>query len=143
MDHILDYLDDPTVMLSLLVFLAAATLAFSVMAAVRVRSAVRRRAAEVLTSDAGRADNDPRSLRFSSRKAANQLLDYANRHFTGGGGDERKLRRQLIQAGFLDPRAVAYFFLARIATGLALGVAAFFIVPMVAPDLTHLFWVFV
>jgi tight adherence protein C len=123
-------LGGPQVMLALLVFLATATLAFSLMAGLRVRGEVRRRAAGI----GGRAEQERqeggRSLRHSSIKAAKQLLDYTTKHYsTGDNKDMKVLRRRLVQAGIYDPRGVAYFFLAR--TGLAVGLAlgAFFFAP--------------
>src|SRR5271166_2392861 len=116
----------PTMMLSVLVFLATATLAFGIMAAVHVRTAVKRRAAEVGTFDGAAATQDGHSLRGASRRVAQRLIEYTNRHYSGpSDGDKRQLRRRLIQAGFLDQRAVAIFFIARIGTAIALGAAAF------------------
>jgi len=125
--------DNPTVMLSLLVFLAAATLTFGVMAAIHVRGSVKRRAAEVLADGADRP-GDKRSLRFASRQAAQKLIDYTTRHYsTGNEGDKRQLRQRLLQAGFLDPRAVAFFFIARLAAAAVLGGLAFMLSPMLLP----------
>ncbi|HXW23912.1 MAG TPA: type II secretion system F family protein [Xanthobacteraceae bacterium] len=128
--------DDPIVMLSLLVFLAAATLAFGVMATIHVRGAVKRRAAEVTADGPERAD-DKRSLRYASRQAAQKLLDYTTRHYSGGDdGDKRQLRQRLLQAGFLDPRAVAFFFIARLAAAVVFGGVGFVLAPMMlsGPD---------
>jgi tight adherence protein C len=128
--------DNPTVMLSLLVFLAAATLTFGVMAAIHVRGSVKRRAAEVLADGVDRP-GDKRSLRFASRQAAQKLIDYTTRHYsTGDEGDKRQLRQRLLQAGFLDPRAVAFFFIARLAAAAVLGGLAFMLSPMLlsGPD---------
>jgi tight adherence protein C len=136
MDAVLDLLSDlsfdsPTVMLSLLVFLAAATLAFGVMATLHVRGAVKRRAAGVAASGPEPSD-DKRSLRYASRKAAAKLIDYTTRHYASGDpGDKRQLRQRLLQAGFLDPRAVAFFFIARLAAAAVLAVLAFLLVPFV------------
>jgi tight adherence protein C len=115
-------LGGPQMMLALLVFLATATLAFLVMAGVRVRGEVKRRAAGIT----GRAEQEQqgggRSLRHSSIKAAKQLLDYTTKHYsTGDKKDMKVLRRRLVQAGIYDPRGVGFFFLAR--TGLAVGLA--------------------
>ena len=126
MDALLDLLSDlsfdsPIVMMSLLVFLAAATLAFGVMASLHVRGAVKRRAAEVTAGGPERAD-DKRSLRYASRKAAQKLIDYTTHHYASGDeGDKRQLRQRLLQAGFLDPRAVAFFFIARLAAAAVLA----------------------
>lgn len=141
MDALLDLFsdlsfDDPTVMMSLLVFLAAATLAFGVMATLRVRGSVKRRAAEVTAGGPERAD-DKRSLRYASRKAAQKLIDYTTHHYASGDeGDKRQLRQRLLQAGFLDPRAVAFFFIARLAAAAVLGGVAFMLSPMLlsGPD---------
>jgi tight adherence protein C len=132
--------DDPTVMLSLLVFLAAATLAFGVMATIHVRGAVKRRAAEVLAGGPERAD-DKRSLRYASRKAAQKLIDYTTRHYSGSDdGDKRQLRARLLQAGFLDPRAVAFFFIGRLAAAAALAGIAFLFAPMVINGPDGMLW---
>jgi tight adherence protein C len=141
MSMILDLLpdlsaDDPTLMLSLLVFLAVATLAFGVMATIRVRGSVKRRAAEVLADGPARSD-DKRSLRYAGRQAAQKLIDYTTQHYSGSDeGDKRQLRQRLMLAGFLDPRAVAFFFIARLALALVFGGVAFMLAPMVisGPD---------
>jgi tight adherence protein C len=52
----------------------------------------------------------------------------------------RMLRRRLVQAGFLDSRAAAFFFIARTALAVGLGVGAFFIIPIVSPDTKAMFW---
>ena len=135
MDALLDLLSDlsfdsPTVMLSLLVFLAAATLAFGVMATLHVRGAVKRRAAGVAADGPEPAD-DKRSLRHASRKAAAKLIDYTTRHYASGDpGDKRQLRQRLLQAGFLEANAVAYFFIGRLAAGGVFAVLAFLFAPM-------------
>jgi tight adherence protein C len=133
MDALLDLLpdlDSPTAMMSVLVFLAAATLAFGVMATLHVRGAVKRRAAEVTAGGAERAD-DKRSLRYAGRKAAQKLIDYTTRHYASGDdGDKRQLRQRLLQAGFLDPRAVAFFFIGRLAAAFVLAGLAFMFVPL-------------
>ena len=119
--------DNASMMVTLLVFLASATFAFSIMAIVRVRGSVRRRAAGI--SAAGVGDNAG-SLRGSSRKAAQRVIDYTTRHYsTDDGKDMKVLRQRLIRAGIFDSSGVAYFFLAR--TGLAVGLAliAFFFAP--------------
>jgi tight adherence protein C len=141
MNEILDSLltagdGQPTLMLSMLVFLAAATLAFGIMATVHVRAAVKRRAADVGTFDAAaRNDEDPRSLRHASRKVAQRLIDYTTKHYSGQNtGDTRQLRRRMIQAGFLDQRAVAIFFIARIALALLCGAVVFVAVPILLPE---------
>jgi len=133
--------DDPTLMMSVLVFAAAAMLAFGFMAAVRVRGDVKRRAAGIAVDASLHGGSGTRSLRHASLKATQQLIDYANRHFSPSGeGEMRQLRRRLIQAGFLDPRAGAFYFLARIAMALVLAAAAFALGPSVLSGDSQWFW---
>jgi tight adherence protein C len=83
------------------------------------------------------ADEDPRSLRYASKVAAQRLIDYTSRHYSTNenAGETKQLRRKLIQAGFLDTRAPALFFLSRAVAAVAFGVAAFFVMPMMLrPD---------
>jgi tight adherence protein C len=133
-------LDNPTLVMSVVVFIAAATLSFGVMASVRVRTDVKRRAAGISAAVPDSGD-DARSLRHASIKATQQLIDYTNRHFApSGDGEQKKLRRQLIQAGFLDPRASAFYFLARIALAVARAAAAIFGVPYLLSGQSPYFW---
>jgi tight adherence protein C len=147
MNQILDSLltagdGQPTLMLSLLVFLAAGTLAFGIMATVHVRAAVKRRAADVGTFDgAARNDEDPRSLRHASRRVAQRLIDYTTKHYSGqNAGDMRHLRRRMIQAGFLDQRAVPIFFISRIALAFLCGAVVFVAVPILMPEKVQMVW---
>jgi tight adherence protein C len=119
-------------MVAVLVFLAAGTLAFSVMAAVRVQGSVRRRAANIGRLDElGRSAGGARSLRHSSLKAAKRVIDYTTKHYASGNGDATKvLRRRMIQAGIYDAHAVAYFFLGRTALAIGLAALAFMFVPI-------------
>jgi tight adherence protein C len=129
--------DEDTVMVTLLVFLASTTLAFSVMAVLRVRGSVKRRAAGIAAI--GMDGEGSRSLRGSSKKAAQRLIDYTTRHYSAGDNKDMKvLRQRLIRAGIFDPSGVAYFFIAR--TGLAIGfaAAAFFFAPI--QQGTSMFW---
>ena len=114
--------DGNTMVMGLLVFLAAGTLAFSVMAAIRVRGSVKRRTERILTDEERKA-NHSRSLQHSSQKTVASLIEYTTKHY-GSANDEnmKVLRRRLVQAGIYDPRGVAFFFIAR--TALAVGLAA-------------------
>ncbi len=144
MDTVFDLLDElfgDNLILSLLVFLATSTVAFGIMATIRVRRGVRRRAAGVLAGE-DRAGSG--SMRYASQKAAARLMDYATRHFSGSETDnQRELKRRLVQAGFLDPRAPMFFFLARILTGLGLAVAALLLVPAMVDNPGGDIWFFV
>ncbi len=144
MDAVLDIVDSaidqqPVLVLSVFIFLATATLAFSLMAAVRARSSVKRRVAEVANAQA--SESNMRSLRQASRSAAQHLLNYTAKHYSGeDAGQMRELRRQLMQAGFLDPRGVAMFFLARAAAAIAFAVAGFMLAPFVVEEYSSSFW---
>ena len=133
--------DGNSTMVAVLVFLAAGTLAFSVMAVVRVQGSVKRRAANIgRVEDIGNPGST-RSLRYSSLKAAKRVIDYTTKHYSAGDADETKvLRRRMTQAGIYDPHAVAYFFLGRTALAVGLALAAFFFLPM-EPGTTQ-YWLF-
>src|ERR1043166_4453718 len=91
--------DGNSTMVAVLVFLAAGTLAFSVMAVIRVQGSVKRRAANIgLVGEAG-APGGARSLRYSSLKAAQRVIDYTTKHYSAGNTEETKvLRRRMFQA---------------------------------------------
>ena len=134
--------DGNTMIMALLIFLAAGTLAFSVMAALRVRSAVKKRTSRIL-SDQERASQG-RSLQDSSAKALTKLLEYTTKHYSETNQEHMKvLRRRLVQAGIYDPRGVAFFFIGR--TALAIGVAAaiFIFLPLVKPVGGSMFWLLI
>jgi tight adherence protein C len=121
--------DGGTLLLMLLVFLAAGMLAFALMAVVRVRGEVKRRTARIM--DEERPGNVKRSLRYSSLKAVTRLLEYTTKHYDGtNDANTRVLRRRLIQAGIYDPRGVAFFFVARTGLAIAFGLAVFVLRPM-------------
>ena len=123
--------DGSTMMVSAFVFLSAAALAFGVMAVIQVRLAVKRRAGEIGTG-ASQAGDDSRSLRHASKVATQRLIEYTTKHYSGeNAGDVKELRRRLIQAGYLDARAPALFFLARAVAAIALAAVAFFAAPYV------------
>ncbi len=116
-------------MMSLLVFLAAATLAFAVMLVMRAREAVRRRAVRVGIDD--EAPGGRRALRHSGMRAAQKLIEYANKHYSSvDTKDIKVLRQRLMRAGIYDPRGPAIFFLARIVAAIGLAFAAFLVLPM-------------
>ena len=118
--------DSQSVMLTLLVFLAAGTLAFAVMAVTRARVSVKRRHARIM--DAPRHPH--RALRHSSAKAVGRIIDYTNKHYSTDQEATRVLRRRLIQAGIYDSRGVALFFAGRTLLAVALAAAAFFVLPL-------------
>ncbi len=134
------FADSSAMMLSILIFLAAGTVCFALMLGVRARQAVRRRAAGYgLDEDAA---GSRRSLTYSS--LAQKVVDYAVKHYAAGDGKDLKvLRGRLIQAGIYEPRAAAYFFIARTALAAGLAIALFFILPLLGLDGKASFWLFV
>jgi tight adherence protein C len=143
MDAILDVFGDaalgyaaPT--MGLLVFAATAILAFGLMGLVRTRTQVKRRAAGV---GSGAGANARRTLRHSSVQAAQKLAEYTTRHFSGDARrDGNALRSRLVQAGFLDPRAAAFYFLARAAAAVGLALVAAAAAPVALPRWPGAFW---
>ena len=135
--------DSSTMLMAFLVFLAAGTLAFSVMAAVRVRGSVKRRTERILTDEERKA-NYSRSLQHSSQKTVAKLIDSTTKHY-GSANDEnmKVLRRRLVQAGIYDPRGVAFFFIARTALAIGLAAATFLLLPLVRPTGGTFFWLMV
>jgi tight adherence protein C len=133
--------DGDNVMFAFLIFLAAGTLAFSIMLALRVRASVKRRTTRIL-DETSRTSN--RALRHSSRKAAQRILEYTGKHYASGNVESAKvLRRRLIQAGLFEASAVAKFFIIRIALALGLAFAVFFVLPSIRPVGNTTFWLLV
>jgi tight adherence protein C len=135
--------DNASVMMALLVFLAAGTMAFSVMAFARVRGSVKRRTSHIL-DESERQANPKRSLRYSSLKVVAQLIEYTTKHYSSTDDEHMKvLRRRLIQAGIYDPRGVAFFFIARTALAVGIAAAVFVARPMMESHGTTFFWLMV
>jgi tight adherence protein C len=120
-----------TTLIGVLVFLAAGTLAFCIMAVVRVQGSVKRRAANIgRVGDLDRPGGS-RSLRHSSIKTAQRVIEYTARHYSSDASKETKvLRRRMIQAGIYDQRAVGYFFLGRTALAVGLATLMFLFAPV-------------
>src|SRR4030095_12890126 len=94
-------------MLALIVFVATTASAFGVMVLVHSRGAVKRRAAGI-NRNSGELGESQHSLRRSSLKAIQRVLDYTSKHYEAGdkGGDGKVLRRRMVQAGIYNPRAL-------------------------------------
>jgi tight adherence protein C len=133
------------VVLALLVFLPAALISFWTMSVVRVRGAIKRRAAGIMDESAVRSGGSSRSLRHSSVKAAQRMLEYTAKHYTSANNnkDMKLLRRRLVLAGIYDQRAVGIFFVARTALAVCLAAAVFFGLPILADDKGSSFWLIV
>ncbi len=135
--------DSNAMFMALLIFLAAGMLAFSLMVAVRVRGAVKKRTARIM-DDEERKANHGRSLQYSSARAVSKLIEYTTKHYSESNDENMKvLRRRLVQAGIYDPRGVAYFFIGRTALAIGLASAIFLLLPLVRPIGGSLFWLMV
>src|SRR5665647_2656383 len=135
--------DNASVLMALLVFLATGITAFTAMAFIRVRGAVKRRTTRMVDNGA-RSGKPGRSLRHSSLKAATQLVEYTTKHYsTTNDGNMKVLRRRLIQAGIYDTRGVAFFFIARTALAVGIAAALFALLPMVTSHSGTFFWLMV
>ena len=144
MDSVLNSIfgDNAGLLISISVFFAVALAAFGIMVLIQLHGAVRRRAAGMAAGIDGQySGGGPRSLRHSSLKAAQRLIEYTTKHYSSLDDHSMKqLRRRLVQAGIFDPRAVGFFFLARAGLAIGLAVCAFILVPTLAPHAENLFW---
>jgi tight adherence protein C len=86
-----------------------------------------------------------RSLQNSSAKTVSKLIEYTTKHYSEENSENMKvLRRRLVQAGIYDPRAVAFFFIARTALAIGLAIAVFIFLPVLRPTTTSsVLWMFV
>jgi tight adherence protein C len=133
--------DSSSLLFMFLIFLATTVLSLGIMLGVRARGAIKRRAAGI-AEHSGRA-NEQRSLRSSSLKAIQRVLDYTSKHYVAMDKDAGKmkvLRRRMVQAGIYDARAIAYFFVARTALAMMMAAAAFVVVPLIVTLKGPLFW---
>jgi tight adherence protein C len=123
--------DPESILFTLLVFLATAVLAFAIMAMVRVHGAVRRRTAGINAKLAAEAASfQTQSQRNSGFKAAERIINYAQKHYGEADSKDMKvLRKRLILAGIYDSRGVAIFFIARTALAVGFAVAAMMFAP--------------
>jgi tight adherence protein C len=140
-DMLFDLFGDGSLkVLALIVFVATAATAFGVMALVHSRGAVKRRAAGInhYSGELGEGGN---SLRRSSLKAIQRVLDYTGKHYEAGDkGDGKVLRRRMLHAGIYNPQAVAMFFVARTVLAIGLAVGAFVALPLVMEPSSSIQW---
>ncbi|RAI45290.1 type II secretion system F family protein [Rhodoplanes roseus] len=134
--------DNTDLLITAFVFVAATAAAFGMMAVVRVRGAVKRRAAGIVgggslvESGGGR-----RSFRQTSLDAVQKLIDYTTKHYaTLDDGNMKLLRHRLVQAGIFDPRAVGFFFLVRGTLAVGLAGLAFALLPTVMDASGSSYW---
>jgi tight adherence protein C len=131
MDTDFSFFDDAaSTMLTLMVFLATAVLAFAIMATVRVHGAVKRRTAGINAKLAAQADFSTPGHAGKRFKTADRIIDYAQKHYGSSDTKDMKvLRKRLMLAGIYDPRGVAFFFIARTALAVGLALAAMLLAP--------------
>lgn len=136
--------NNPVTLVSALIFFATAALSLGIMSVVRNRAELKRRASAITVDVPGRVNeaSDKRSLRYASIAAAQRLIEYTTRHYASADNANMKmLRRKLIEAGLLDPRAPGFFFIARTALAIVFAAVAMPVVPMLLPELTPTwFW---
>ncbi len=146
MDGILSTLS-PTTTVSALIFLAASALSLGIMSVLKNRAELKRRAAAITVDIPGRAKeiSDKRSLRYASVFAAQKLIEYTTKHYAvSDDANMKMLRRRLVEAGILDPRAPAFFFIGRTIFAIVFAAAAMPIVPLLLSELTPTwFWMLV
>jgi tight adherence protein C len=119
--------DHAGTLVGVLIFMAVAMLSFALMHSFRVHGAVKRRAAGLAADDTERSAG---AFRGSGTKIAQKLVEFTQQHYLAGDSKDMKaLRQRLIQAGIYDSRAVAYFFLARMALGVVFSVAVIVLLP--------------
>jgi tight adherence protein C len=135
MDTLLDliphYQAGADVLVMALIFIPAATLAFFVMRAVRVRGTVKRRAAGI-SSEELMSTGGGHSLRHSGMQAAQRLIERTTKHYASMDDKTlKRLRQRLVQAGIFDARAVGFFFLLRMVLAVGLGALGFVLAPII------------
>ncbi len=135
---------NPVTLVSALIFFAAAALSLGIMSVLKNRAELKRRTSAIVVDVPGRtsASPDKRSLRYASIAAAQKLIEYTTRHYASADDANMKmLRRRLIEAGILDAKAPAFFFIARTAFAIIFAAIAMPVVPALLPDLTPTwFW---
>src|SRR5258708_36985418 len=105
---------DYGLLLAATVFIATATLVFGILASMRLRGAVRKRTATIGRETLEDGDRGRGTLRDSSMKAVQRLIDHTTRHYASlDESNMRVLRNRLVQAGIFDPHAVGFFFVVR------------------------------
>jgi tight adherence protein C len=128
--------EDGTVLAGLLGVAGAALVAVLMIGILRGRKDVRRR---VAAEDAGAGS--ARGLGGAGRVEAQRSLDrlMTSMETTFAGSNEREsrvLRRQLIQAGFFDNRAVSVYFGARLGLAVGLAIGGLLVLPVVFDQMT-------
>jgi tight adherence protein C len=97
------------------------------------RNDVRRRATAEDKGTPRKSSGD----RADAQQSLNRLMTYVESTFAGGNEREsRVLRRQMIQAGFFDARAVPVYFAARLGLATVLALGALVLLPIAFDQMT-------
>jgi tight adherence protein C len=134
--------DHAGLLVTVLVFVPAATVAYLVMTNLRIRGAVKRRASGINSDPLDYGSNtNAQALAQSGMKAAQRLIERTTKHYSSLDQKTMKiLRERLIQAGIFDPRAVGFFFLTRAILAVVLAAVAFVSVPTLTTADTSTIW---
>ncbi|MBK5959376.1 hypothetical protein CCR97_14330 [Rhodoplanes elegans] len=133
--------ENADLLITILVFVAAAAAAFGAMAMLQVRGAVKRRAAGIVGGGSLVEGGGRRSFRQASLEAMQKLVDYTTKHYASlDTGNMKLLRARLVQAGIFDPRAVGLFFVLRFGLAIGLAALAFVLLPAVMDATTSSYW---
>jgi tight adherence protein C len=128
--------EDGTVLASLLGVAGAALVAVLVIGILRGRKDVRRRVAAE-DAGAGSARGLGGAGCVEAQRSLDRLMTYMETTFAGSNEREsRVLRRQLIQAGFFDNRAVSVYFGARLGLAVGLAFGGLLVLPVVFDQMT-------
>ena len=136
LDALMDALgDDGSLIVSLIGLAGIGLAAVVIVNLMQGRSEVRRRAIAV---DSGSVKtNKSSAARTDAQQSLNRLMTYVETTFAGGNEREsRVLRRQMIQAGFFDARAVPVYFAARLGLAAILGIGTLIVLPIAFDQMT-------
>jgi tight adherence protein C len=115
--------------LGLLAVFAVAFVILLGMGLLQSRKQLRRRA----TTGGDQAATDTKkagAVRTEAQRSLDRLMTYIESTFASGNEKQKRLlRRQLVQAGFYDARAVPVFFAARVALAIVLAFGALVVLP--------------
>ncbi|MCW1839057.1 type II secretion system F family protein [Prosthecomicrobium hirschii] len=121
-DDLLAGTDIGVVLPSVFLFCAVVAVTLAVGQFVQSRGTIRRRASEVGSLDIDVTVDDPRSPMAESQASGRKLMERVAKNFVPDDVRQvAKLKRQLLQAGFYEPSAVVWYFVARVGLALAFG----------------------
>jgi len=145
MESLFELFDDSTgLILAATIFIATATLVFGILAAIRLRGAVRKRTATIGREAVDVGDRNRGSLRHNGMRAVQKLIDRTTRHYSSlDESNMRVLRNRLVQAGIFDPRAVGFFFLVRAVLAIGVGALMALMAPLMPEWFNTMFWLMV